>query len=292
MPEVPAWAGAAKPALTVAFLAALWAWETLLPLVAGRRGRWPHAGRNVAVAVLNTVVLAVVFGAATVGVASWAAENGFGLLNRLGVPWPWRLLPAVLLLDGWLYVWHRLSHRVPLLWRFHRTHHADAEMDVTTATRFHLGEHLGAATLRLGLIPLLGVDAVEIVVFETLVVANTMFHHANVSLGWFDRPLLWLIVTPRMHQVHHSRWRPETDSNYSTLFSFWDRLARSYRMRAGDAPVELGLDEFDDERWQTVAGMLRTPFAVAERSAASDSDTPPETGGTGAGQGRAEKSAG
>jgi sterol desaturase/sphingolipid hydroxylase (fatty acid hydroxylase superfamily) len=273
---LPPWAPIAKPALTIAFLAALWTWETFFPLVHRRQGRWRHAGRNLAIAVLNTVVLALLFGAATVGVASWATEHQFGLLNRLGMSWrTWRLLPAILLLDGWLYVWHRMNHRLPLLWRFHRMHHADAEVDVTTATRFHLGEHLGAATLRLGLIPLFGVNAFEIVVFETLVVANTMLHHANISLGRLDRPLRSLIVTPRMHQVHHSRWRPETDSNYSTLFSFWDRLFGSYRMRPGNAPVALGLEGFDNDRWQTVAGMLRTPFIAAERAEARPSENMP-----------------
>lgn len=258
---LPPWAPAIKPALTVFALAALWTWETLFPFFAGRRQRPRHAFRNVAIALLNTVVLTLLFGAATVGVASWAAEHQFGLLNWLGVPWPWRLVPAVLLLDLWLYGWHRLNHRVPALWRFHRMHHSDRDMDVTTATRFHLGEHLGAATLRLGLIPLFGVTAAEILIFETLVVANTMFHHANVSLGPLDRPLRWLIVTPYMHKVHHSRLRRETDSNYSTLFSFWDRLFGSYRMRDDCRGIELGLDEFDEERWQTVGGMLKTPFA-------------------------------
>lgn len=266
--ELPPWAPALKAFLTVALLAAFWSWESLFPLVAGRGKRLRHAGRNIVVAVLNTVVLALLFGAATVGVATWGIERDFGLLNWLSVPWPWRLLAGIVLLDGWLYVWHRLNHRVPLLWRFHRMHHADAEMDVTTATRFHLGEHLGAATLRLGLIPLFGVSVVEILIFETLVVANTMFHHANISLGALDLWLRWLVVTPRMHQIHHSRYRPETDSNYAVLFSFWDRLFRSYRMRPGSEPVELGLNEFDDDRWQTVTGMLKTPFVAIRRSVA------------------------
>lgn len=256
------WAPVVKPALAATFLVALWTWETFFPLIVGRRCRWRHGRRNVTIALLNTLVLALVFGAATVGVAVWAAERQVGLLNWFTVPWPWRLLAAVLLLDGWLYAWHRLNHRVPLLWRFHRMHHADADMDVTTATRFHLGEHLGAATLRLGLIPLFGVNVVEIVIYEVLVVVVTMFHHANISLGRFDRPLRWLIVTPRMHQLHHSRCRTETDSNYSTLFSLWDRLFRTFRMRPRNEPIELGLDEFDDGQWQTVMGMLRTPFTT------------------------------
>lgn len=263
--ELPGWAVTAKAGLTVLCLAILWTWETWVPLIAGRQKRWRHARRNVAIALLNTVVLGVLFGAATMGVAIWATDSQLGLLNWLAVPWPYRLLPAILLLDGWLYVWHRLNHRVPLLWRFHRMHHSDSEMDVTTATRFHLGEHLGAAALRLGLIPLFGITVVEILVYEMLVVAVTMFHHANVSLGRFDQPLRWLIVTPRMHQIHHSRLRAETDSNYSVLFSVWDRIAFTYRMRAGSEPVELGLSDFDDDHWQTVAGMLKTPFVRPDR---------------------------
>ncbi|HEX6984553.1 MAG TPA: sterol desaturase family protein [Planctomycetaceae bacterium] len=260
--QLPPFAPLIKPALTVAAFAVLWSWETFLPFFAGRRHRWRHAGRNVAIALLNTVVLAVVFGALTVAVAGWADRRDLGLLHRTDLAGLWRLPVALLLLDGWLYIWHRLNHRVPLLWRFHRMHHADREMDVTTATRFHLGEHVGAATLRLGLIPLFGVTAAEILVYETLVVAVTMFHHANVSIGRLDAPLRWLTVTPFMHKVHHSRLRHETDSNYSTLFSFWDRLAGTYRARQDPETIELGLDGFDDDRWQTVGGMLRTPFAA------------------------------
>ena len=140
-------------------------------------------------------------------------------------------------------------------------HHADRDMDVTTATRFHIGEHLGAAVLWLGLVPLIGLEAWHLLVFESLVVANTMFHHANISIGRSDAWLRWIIVTPFMHKVHHSRWRPETDSNYSTLFSFCDRLAGTYRMRRDCSSIKLGLDGFDDPQWQTAWGMLKTPFA-------------------------------
>lgn len=250
----------AKAWVTLACLVALWLWETARPWVRGRPHRWRHAGRNSAIALLNTAVLGLLFGAATLGVAEWTAERQWGLLAAIRVHWPWRLLPALVLLDLWLYAWHRLNHRVPLLWRFHRMHHSDREMDVTTATRFHLGEHMIAATLRLGLIPLLGVAAAEIVWHESLVVAITMFHHANISLGRWDGLLRWLLVTPRMHQVHHSRLRAETDSNYSVLLSIWDRVAGTYRMRDGDEPIELGLDEFAEDCWQSIPGMLRTPF--------------------------------
>lgn len=262
---LPSWAPVVKPALTIALLTVFWTWETLAPLAQGRTHRWRHAGRNIVIAVLNTVIVSLVFGAATVASGSWASEQGIGLLNWSGILWPWRLPLAVLLLDGWLYVWHRLNHQVPVLWRFHRMHHADGEMDVTTATRFHIGEHIGSATLRLGLIPLFGVNLLELVIYETLVVAVTMFHHANISLGRFDPFMRWLIVTPRMHQVHHSQLPHETNSNYSTVLPIWDRLLQTYRMRSNAAPIELGLAEFADVHWQTVQGMMMTPFATGER---------------------------
>src|SRR5690606_9675421 len=127
--------------------------------------------------------------------------------------------------------WHWLNHRVPLLWRFHRMHHSDREMDVTSATRFHLGEHLASATLRLAIIPLFGVTAFEVLIYETIVVAITMLHHANISLGRLDPVLKLFVVTPAMHRVHHSRVPAETNSNYSVFLSLWDRIFRTYRRR-------------------------------------------------------------
>jgi len=183
---------------------------------------------------------------------------------------------ALVLLDCWMYLWHRANHMIPFLWRFHRMHHSDRHMDVTTATRFHLGEHVGASLLRLGLIPLLGLEVWNLVVYDTLVIAVTQFHHADISIGRWDRWLRWLIVTPYMHKVHHSDWRPETDSNYSTVLSIWDRLAGSLRMRSDPKTLVFGLDEFTDHGWQSWWGMMKTPF-VNPRSR-SDAPLPEETG--------------
>jgi Fatty acid hydroxylase superfamily len=147
-----------KAAVTVGVLALLWAWETWLPFFERRGRRLRHAGRNLAVALLNTAVLAVAFSTGITFVASWAQERGLGLLHALGPGSPARLALALVLLDGWMYLWHRANHTIPLLWRFHRMHHSETEMDVTTATRFHLGEHVGASLLRAGLIPALGFE--------------------------------------------------------------------------------------------------------------------------------------
>lgn len=261
-----------KPAVTAACLAVLWSWESFRPLFA-RPARIRHAINNLAIAIFNTVILALTIGTFTVLLADWSSRRHLGLLHIPAIPSLARLLLSLLLLDAWMYAWHRMNHRLPFLWRFHRMHHSDYEMDVTTATRFHLGEHLGGGTLRLALIPLLGIESFHLMIYETLVVAITMLHHANISLGRWDRPLRCIVVTPDMHKVHHSRLQPETDSNYSTVLSVWDRLFRSFRMRENCLTIQFGLDGYDDPRWQSVSGMLKTPLRNESR-VNPDADSP------------------
>ena len=251
----------ARLSLPIVLLTLFWLWESWHPYFRWKTDRLRHAARNLALSLVNAALLGLLFGAATVHVADWTTRSGFGLLNQVELHPAARFLSAVLLLDAWMYLWHRANHAIPLLWRFHRMHHSDNQMDVTTATRFHFGEHVGSNVLRMGLIPLLGFQVWHIVVYEMLVIAITQFHHADISLGWLDRWLRLFIVTPDMHKVHHSRWRPETDSNYSTFFSLWDRLARSFRMRYEPKTLIFGLDEYVEPEWQTFWGMLKTPFA-------------------------------
>jgi sterol desaturase/sphingolipid hydroxylase (fatty acid hydroxylase superfamily) len=249
-----------KRVTPVVMLALFWCWETWRPFFGQRKGRVGHAGHNLAIALFNTVILGLGFGYITTTVAGWTEQNQFGLLSFLGLGGPFRFVLALVLLDGWMYGWHRANHAIPFLWRFHRMHHSDRHMDVTTATRFHLGEHVGSAMLRLGLIPLLGFEIWNLVIYDTLVIALTQFHHADISIGRWDRWLRWLIVTPNMHKVHHSDWRQETDSNYSTMLSVWDRLFGSFRMRSDPKTLVFGLGDFPDARWQTWWGMMKTPF--------------------------------
>jgi sterol desaturase/sphingolipid hydroxylase (fatty acid hydroxylase superfamily) len=158
---------AAKFAVTVGLLILFWSWETWWPFFGRRQGRLRHAGRNLTIALLNTIVLAAVFGSATVAVCDWTARHGHGLLHAIAPPTPLCFLLALVLLDGWMYLWHRANHAIPLLWRFHRMHHSDDRMDVTTATRFHLGEHAGSGLLRLGLIPLVGFELGHLLLYDT-----------------------------------------------------------------------------------------------------------------------------
>lgn len=247
----------------------LW-WETLTPFLplfqTGWRKRAGHGLRNIALALANSGLTALVFTGVWASVASWTEQGSFGLLNSIKCPPLWHAAAAVVTLDLWTYWWHRWNHRVPFLWRFHRAHHSDAQMDVTTASRFHIGEILFSNCLRIPLIWLLGIHLWELVLYETALLAVIQFHHANIGLPWRLDPLLRsLIVTPAMHKVHHSRWQPETDSNYSSLLSVWDRVFRSFRIRADPRTIQFGLDEFVGPQHETLSGILRTPLDPERR---------------------------
>jgi sterol desaturase/sphingolipid hydroxylase (fatty acid hydroxylase superfamily) len=260
-----------KTASSVILLALLLAWETWTPFfayfarAAGERTR--HALKNLALGVLNAVVTGLLFVGLWWSTAAWAEGQHFGLLRWVELPAWARFALALLLFDVWMYFWHRLNHRVPFLWRFHRTHHSDPQMDVTTANRFHLGEILFSSILRVPVIALLGLRLWELAIYEAAMFAVVQVHHANIALpARLDRGLRALIVTPFMHKVHHSRWQPETDSNYSSLFSFWDRLFGTLRLREDPRTLQFGLEELDPPEHHTLAGLLITPFREVART--------------------------
>jgi sterol desaturase/sphingolipid hydroxylase (fatty acid hydroxylase superfamily) len=256
---------------SVTFLVLLLAWESLAPFasyfVGSGAERLRHMLRNLALGVLNALLTALVFVALWWTTAEWAQSHNFGLLNWLSAPGWVRVVSALLLFDAWMYFWHRMNHRIPFLWRFHRTHHSDPKMDVTTASRFHLGEIFLSSVLRVPVIALLGLQLWELALYEALMFAVVQLHHANIALpSWMDRGLRTVIVTPFMHKVHHSRWQPETDSNYSSLFSFWDRLFGSFRMREDPRTLEFGLEGFDPPEHQTLVGLMTTPVERVRRT--------------------------
>ena len=169
-----------------------------------RKGRARHAVRNLALGLANGALVALVFAGLWVLVAAWADERGVGLLNLLrdgfGLPGWAHAVAAVFLLDAWTYAWHRMNHVVPFLWHFHRVHHADTHMDVTTASRFHTGEIVLSSLLRVGVIAAVGAYAWELVLYETLMFAVVQFHHANLGLpAGLDRALRAVVVTPNLH---------------------------------------------------------------------------------------------
>jgi sterol desaturase/sphingolipid hydroxylase (fatty acid hydroxylase superfamily) len=227
-----------------------------------------HAVRNLAVAGVNVVALALFLSGLTVTVAHVTETRHWGMLNNVPLTPFASVLLAELTLDLWTYWWHRANHRIPFLWRFHRMHHSDPAMDVTTATRFHLGEIALSTIVRLAIIPLAGIPLRVIVGYELVLLLSTQFHHSNIALPTgIDRILRFVIVSPNMHRVHHSIERLETDSNYSSVLSIWDRLFRSYREKPDYRQIRFGVEGFSSDWSQSVKGLFLTPMSPPERSA-------------------------
>ena len=220
-------------------------------------GGWRRSATNVALVVIDTALLRVAFPLLAFDLALRMDEQGAGLLHSL--PPGVAIVAGILLLDVAIYWQHRLLHVLPLLWRLHRVHHADVGFDVTTAVRFHPFEIIVSMLIKLGLIAILGVPPIAVLLFELALNAGALFTHANFSLPpALDRKLRWLLVTPDMHRIHHSVHKDETNSNFGFHLSIWDRLFGSYRAlaRDGQENMTIGLDEFRQEREQTLRALL------------------------------------
>ncbi|HEV2294162.1 MAG TPA: sterol desaturase family protein [Tepidisphaeraceae bacterium] len=240
----------------------------LLLILESRRPLRPWAGgmfnrllTNVGVALPTFAVMRLALIPAVVAAGYWAQREQFGLLYVLPLPRWLRAGLAFLLLDYLLYLWHILSHKVPLLWRLHNVHHTDLDLGVSTAIRFHFGEMLLSGVFRATGVLLIGAGPVVVLVYEVIFEASVAFHHSNWRLPfWLERPLSWLIVTPRMHGIHHSIVRRETDSNYSNLLNVWDRIHRTIRLNVPQDQITIGVPAYRDGRDLTVATLLAMPF--------------------------------
>ncbi len=232
-------------------LALLLLWETVepfFPFFVNRErvgpSRLMHGAVNIGFGVINGLLIRFVFLAAWVTTMDWTAAQGAGLLHWLSLPDWGRWMLAVVLLDGWTYAWHRVNHTVRFLWRFHKLHHADRQMDVTTANRFHVGEITLSSVARVPVLALIGCQLEELALYEVLLFAVVQFHHANVAVpAWLDRTLRVVIVTPHLHKVHHSVVSAEQNANFSSLFSWWDRLARTFRLVPDLSAIAFGVDD-------------------------------------------------
>ena len=206
------------------------------------------------------------------GRASRLAERRrLGILPHLPLP-PVVAVPlAVVLLDYGYYWWHRMLHRIPLLWRFHRVHHIDVDLDVSTALRFHFGEWVLSTPYRVAGVLLVGPSQMAAAIFETTMALAVLFHHSNIRLPIEpERAVNMLLVTPRMHGVHHSVIERETDSNYGTIFSGWDRLHGTARLDVPQSEIVIGLPEFPEGEALTLGDLLSLPFDGERRSIATD----------------------
>jgi len=239
-------------------------WELLAPrraLTVSKLVRWSN---NIGLLVLNSIVLRLLFPAAAVGIAYSVGEAGWGLFNLLSLPFWVEVAMAVLLLDLAIYLQHLMMHQVPLLWRLHRVHHADLDIDLTTGSRFHTIEILLSMLIKWLVIAALGPALLAVLIFEILLNGMALFNHANVRLPrTVDRVMRYLLVTPDMHRVHHSILRNETNSNYGFNLSVWDRCFRTYidQPARGHEGMKIGIPEFRDaHQVERLPGMLILPF--------------------------------
>lgn len=266
-----------KTIVAAVTLVALWLAEHRFPFfvesLPNRRERFRHDAKNLGIGIMNSILSIALLGT-LLAVVEVSSEQ-WGLLRWLAMPAIATTIAALLILDLWMYVWHRLNHAIPLLWRFHRMHHSDPAMDASTGVRFHTGEIMMSGLARAALLPIIGLSLWQMALYESILLPVVLFHHSNVRLPrWLDYGLTVCVVTPAMHRVHHSRWRPETNSNFASVLPIWDRLFRSFRLRDDARTIHLGLAEFDDHQWQTLSGMLRTPLAQVNQDAAPREQDP------------------
>lgn len=237
--------------------------EALVP----RRGRhWTRGRRwttNLGIAVLDSLAVRLVFPVAAIGVAAAAQTRGWGLFNTTGWPLWLEGLVAVVALDLAIYGQHVASHKLPVLWRLHRVHHADPEIDVTTGIRFHPIEILLSMAYKMAVVAALGAAPVAVFLFEVILNACAMFNHANFKIPHkLDAALRLLLVTPDMHRVHHSVIRREIDSNYGFNLSVWDRMFGTYipQPEYGHDGMTIGLGEYPGDPPTRLGWILLLPF--------------------------------
>ena len=266
--DLDQWIVSHEPGIRLGFffgiLALIALWEVLAPrrpLAVPKASRWAN---NLGLVFLNTLLLRLLFPAAVVGTAAFAAQHGWGMLNYFDAPFWIAVAVSVVAMDFAIYLQHVMLHAVPALWRLHRVHHADLDYDVTTGARFHPIEIILSMLIKLATVAVLGPPVVAVVIFEVLLNATAMFNHGNLRLpSQLDRVLRWLVVTPDMHRVHHSVEDDEANSNFGFSLPWWDRLLGTYKdqPRGGHEGMTIGIHGYrDPKQVDRLPGMLALPF--------------------------------
>ena len=255
-------------ALVLFSLGAVFAlWEMSTPrrrLTARKSVRWFS---NLALVTMNTLLVPLLVPIAAMGMAKLAQEQGWGLLNFYSVPYLVAFVFTILALDFVIYLQHVMFHSVPILWRLHRVHHSDVDLDVSSGTRFHIIEILISMGIKVAAITLIGPPVLAVLAFEVLLNGTAMFNHANIRLpDRVDRLLRMVLVTPDMHRVHHSVVRKEMDANFGFNLPWWDHLCGTYRAQpeAGHEGMTIGVEQFRSEEDQYLHHLLIQPFIREE----------------------------
>lgn len=243
-------------------VAILWR-ETQGPLRRRVEPRFIHTIRNAAVGGIGAAAVHLAETPVVLPFATMIHGRGVGLLPLLSVPVWLEVVLACVLMDYTLYLWHVLTHKLPWLWRFHVVHHADLDLDASTAVRFHFGELLISIPWRLAQITLVGTSPLTLVIWQTATLVSILFHHSNVELpARLEHALSWMIVTPRMHGIHHSVADDEVNSNWSSGLAVWDRLHRTFRLDVPQHTITIGVPGYQAPRDVGLARMLALPFVA------------------------------
>lgn len=210
----------------------------------------------------NSAIINLVFASLIVSTAVYVQNQNIGLLNMFRAPLWLKILITVVFMDFILYIWHLLNHKMPLLWRFHRVHHSDLNLDVSTATRFHVGELAISAVIKIALIYFLGAGVIGVLIFESAIVLCAQFHHSSLKVpGWFEKIWWILFVPPSMHRIHHSVVVKERDSNYATILSLWDRFLGTLIRKVDQSKIKIGIGAYQKPEKLNFHQLLIMPFA-------------------------------
>jgi sterol desaturase/sphingolipid hydroxylase (fatty acid hydroxylase superfamily) len=249
--------GVAVAAIFVALLIL----ETRFPLRESKRAKAKRLAINIGISGLALGTGGFIVAPVLLKIASWHLESSFGLLRLVPLPYAAEFVAGFLLMDLTFYYWHRANHSIPFFWRFHNVHHVDQDLDVSTSFRFHFGEVLYSLGFRALQVYLLGISLLTYLVYELVFQCATMFHHSNVRLPiTFERWLNKIIVTPRMHGIHHSIVKDETNSNYSVIFRWWDLLHGTLRLNVKQSDVVIGVPGYSDPDDNKILNLLVLPF--------------------------------
>lgn len=249
------------PLIAAGVFLVLTALELVRPLRVSVEPKWRRVARNLALAAVSYILLMALQAPVLLPFAQFVEREGWGLANAFTMPRWLQVMVAVLVLDYTLWVWHWLNHKVPFLWRFHLVHHVDRDLDASTALRFHFGELLLSIGARCIQIALAGADVFSLLLWQAILFVSILFHHSNVRLpAWVERVLVRLIVTPRMHGIHHDQHRENTDSNWSSILTIWDVLHRTLRLNVPDESVRIGVPAWQNPGEITLGRLLVLPF--------------------------------
>lgn len=220
---------------------------------------------NLSLAGLNAAVLHFLFTTATVATALYVTKNHTGILNQhVGLPSWLKLFFTILLMDFLIYTWHLLNHNLPLLWRFHRVHHSDMNMDVSTAVRFHIGELAVSGVIKLKLVSFLGMDIVSLCIFDSIFTFASQLNHSSIKLpACLERALWTILVPPSMHRIHHSVKIAERNTNYGTILSVWDRIFGTLVKDIDQASIIIGIGAYREPNKLSFFQLLWQPFTAA-----------------------------